>query len=74
MKHDTEPFYEEVYNLNYRTLDERFCLSLKRPRIFETKVTDKKGRTIRAFLLLLHFSDTIKPKNDVYIYELYSEQ
>jgi len=73
IKHDTEQFYEKVYNLNYRTLDKRFCLSLERHKIFETKVADTKGAD-NWQVSVLHVSDKLNQKNDVYIYELYSEQ
>ena len=52
-------FPKNVFNnLNYRTLDKLFCLSLERCKIFETKVADKKGAD-NSFLLLTGLGVTI---------------
>jgi len=79
MKRDTESFYEKVYNLNYRILDERLCLSLERPKIFETKAADKKEADNSCVSIIdrsqcYTFPTQLNQKNDDYIYELHSEQ
>lgn len=72
-------FTKNVFNnLNYRTLDERFCLSLERPKIFETKVANKK-RADNSWVSIIHrsqcytFPTQLKQTGGVYIYKLYIE-
>jgi hypothetical protein len=81
MKHNTESFYtKKVFNnLNYRTLNKRFCLSLKRPKILTTKVADTKGADNSCVSIIdrsqcYTFPTQLNQTDDVYIYKLCSEQ
>jgi hypothetical protein len=73
-------FTKNVFNnLNYRTLDKRFYLSLERPKIFGKKVADKKGADNSCVSIIdrsqcYTFPTRLNQMDDVYIYKLHSEQ